>query len=87
MKRYIFLWEQVPIGQLQFDDTKGNFTYFVTDLTIEEAKTKGIAPTTLIELLEEIKRDALEIESEEAYYEYMKYWVNDFHFMELKGYD
>lgn len=87
MKRYAFLWEQVPIGQLQFDGGRGSFFYFVTGSVIEEAKIKGIAPTTLIELLEEIKQDATKIESEEAYYEYMKYWINDFHFMALRGYD
>ena len=86
MKRYIFLCEDYPLGQLQYDEIKGvgNFTYcYTSDASLRVDKK----PETVITILEEIRNDAMDIKTIDEFEKYVKIEYGDFHFIPMKGYE
>ena len=86
MKRYLFLCEDFPLGQIQFDEEKGvgNFTYCLTSAASEFVDVK---PSTIVTLLEEIRDDAVNIKTIGEFQRYVSSNFGKFKFEPLKGYE
>jgi len=87
LKRYVFCFEDYPLGQIQFDEEKGigNFTYVVVPDAWLFIKT--VKPSTVIMLLEEIREDAKGIKTIGEFKKYINSNFGNFHFVPLKGYE
>lgn len=86
MKRYVFLYEDYPLGQIEFDEEKGigKFTYCFTSYAPEFVKVK---PETVIMLLEDIRYDAMDIKTIGEFERYVSARYGNFHYEALKGYE
>ena len=86
MKRYVFCYDDYPLGQIQFDEEKGigKFTYVYSSSAPEFVKIK---PETVVTLLEEIRYDAQNIKTIGEFEKYIKFPFGKFHYVALKGYE
>ena len=86
MKRYIFCYKNYPLGQIQFDEEKGEgqFTYIYTSTAPLQVDKK---PEIVLTLLEEIRYDAMDIKTIGEFKKYVKMEYGNFHFIPLKGYE
>ena len=86
MKRYIFSYKNYPLGQLQYDEEKGigKFTYVYSS---EAPLMVNKKPEIVIEVLEEIRNDAMDIKTIGEFERYVRMKYGDFHFTPMKGYE
>ncbi len=86
MKRYIFCYKDYPLGQLQFDETKGigNFTYCYTSSAPLMVDRR---PEVVITILEEVRNDAIDIKTIGEFERYVRMEYGNFHFVPMKGYE
>lgn len=86
LKRYLFLCEDFPLGQIQFDEEKGvgTFTYCLTSAASDFI---NIRPSTIIMLLEEVRDDAAGLKTTGQFYDYIGSNFGKFKFEPLKGYE
>ena len=86
MHRYLFLFEDYPLGQIQFDEKKGDgsFSYCLTSAASDFINIK---PSAVIELLEEIRVEASSIKTIGEFQRYVASSFGRFSFKPLKGYE
>lgn len=86
MKRYVFYYEDYPLGQIQFDEEKGigKFTYVYSS---DAPRFVKVRPETVIMLLEDIRYDAMDMKTIGEFYEYVKTKFGKFHYKPLIGYE
>ena len=86
MKRYLFLYENYPLGQIQYDELKGigSFIYVYSSDAPSFVKVK---PETVVTLLEEIRNDAMDIKTIGEFERYVNSPFGNFHFEAIKGYE
>ena len=86
LKRYLFLYEDYPLGQIQYDELKGigKFTYIYSSDAPLLVKVK---PETVVTLLEEIRNDAMDMKTIGEFERYVNSSFGNFHFKAVKGYE
>jgi len=86
LKRYVFCYDNYPLGQLQFNEVENEceFTYCYTSYAPDHVKVR---PETVITFLEGIRCDAKEIKTIDEFETYVRSNFGKFHYFPLKGYE
>ena len=86
MKRYIFLCEDYPLGQFQFDEEKGvgEFTYVYSS---SAPQVISVNPSSVITLLEDVRAEAMNIKTIGQFNSYVNSKFGKLRFEPMKGYE
>ena len=86
MKKYIFYYEDCPLGAIEFDEVKG-VGRFVYNYTSSIPQLVPIKPATVITLLEDIRYDAMDIKTVGEFERYVATKYGNFHYKAMKGFE